>query len=111
MKIIKSCGITVDICLVTVDKKERIRKAIDFAVPRDSRLEEKDKDQIEILELLFDEHMQKHIIPEIVKYAQIFQNKYTFDATEFDLRCYVGTLFLSGYYSLPQQSSLLGEES
>lgn len=55
--------------------------------------------------------MQKHIIPEIVKYAQIFQNKYTFDATEFDLRCYVGTLFLSGYYSLPQQSSLLGEES
>lgn len=55
--------------------------------------------------------MQKHIIPEIVKYAQIFQNKYTFDATEFDLRCYVGTLFLSGYYCLPQQSSLLGEES
>ena len=63
----------------------------------------------EILELLFSEHMQKHIIPEIVKYAQIFQNKYTFDTTEFDLRCYVGTLFL--YYSLPQQSSLLGEES
>ena len=65
----------------------------------------------EILELLFSEHMQKHIVPETVKYAQIFQNEYTFDTTEFDLRCYVGTLFLSGYYSLPQQSSLLGEES
>ena len=33
--------------LVTVDKKERIGKVIDFAVPRDSRIEEKDKVKIE----------------------------------------------------------------
>ena len=33
--------------LVVVDKKERICKIIDFAVPRDSRIEEKEKDKIE----------------------------------------------------------------
>ena len=33
--------------LVVVDKKERSCKIIDFAVPGDSRIEEKDKDKIE----------------------------------------------------------------
>ena len=33
--------------LVVVDKKERICKIIDFAVPGDSRIEEKKKDKIE----------------------------------------------------------------
>ena len=33
--------------LVVVDKKDRIRKIIDFAVPGDSRIEEKEKDKIE----------------------------------------------------------------
>ena len=33
--------------LVVVDKKERGCKIIDFAVPRDSRIEEKEKDKIE----------------------------------------------------------------
>ena len=33
--------------LVLVDKKERICKIIDFAVPGDSRVEEKEKDKIE----------------------------------------------------------------
>ena len=33
--------------LVLVDKKERSCKIIDFAVPRDSRIEEKKKDKIE----------------------------------------------------------------
>ena len=33
--------------LVVVDKKERCCKIIDFAVPRDSRIEEKEKDKIE----------------------------------------------------------------
>ena len=31
--------------LVVVDKKERSCKIIDFAVPRDSRIEEKEKDR------------------------------------------------------------------
>ena len=33
--------------LIVVDKKERVCKIIDFAVPRDSRIEEKEKDKIE----------------------------------------------------------------
>ena len=33
--------------LVAVDKKERICKVIDFAVPGDSRIKEKEKDNIE----------------------------------------------------------------
>ena len=33
--------------MVAVDKKERICKIIDFAVPGDSRIEEKEKDKIE----------------------------------------------------------------
>ena len=33
--------------LVVVDKKERSYKIIDFAVPGDSRIEEKEKDKIE----------------------------------------------------------------
>ena len=33
--------------LVLIDKKERICKVIDFAVPGDSRIEEKEKDKIE----------------------------------------------------------------
>ena len=33
--------------LVVVDKKERICKIIDFAVPGDSRIEEKEKDKAE----------------------------------------------------------------
>ena len=33
--------------LVAVDKEERICKMIDFAVPRDRRIEEKEKDKIE----------------------------------------------------------------
>ena len=33
--------------LVVVDKKERIRKIIDFVAPGDSRIEEKEKDKIE----------------------------------------------------------------
>ena len=33
--------------MVVVDKKERICKIIDFAVPGDSRIEEKEKDKIE----------------------------------------------------------------
>ena len=33
--------------MVLVDKKERICKIIDFAVPGDSRIEEKEKDKIE----------------------------------------------------------------
>ena len=55
MKIIKSYGISVltdhvieaqrpDLALV--DKKERICKIIYFAVPGDSRIEEKEKDKI-----------------------------------------------------------------
>ena len=34
--------------LVVVDKKERSCKIIDFAVPEDSRIEEKEKDKINI---------------------------------------------------------------
>ena len=33
--------------MVAVNKKERSCKIIDFAVPRDSRIEEKEKDKIE----------------------------------------------------------------
>ena len=33
--------------VVVVDKKERSCKIIDFAVPRDSRIEEKESDKIE----------------------------------------------------------------
>ena len=33
--------------MVLVDMKERIYKIIDFAVPGDSRIEEKEKDKIE----------------------------------------------------------------
>ena len=33
--------------LVLVDKKKKICQMIDFAVPRDSRIEEKEKDKIE----------------------------------------------------------------
>ena len=33
--------------MVVVDKKERICKIIDFTVPGDSRIEEKEKDKIE----------------------------------------------------------------
>ena len=33
--------------MVVVDKKERSCKIIDFAVPGDSRIEEKEKDKIE----------------------------------------------------------------
>ena len=33
--------------MVVVDKKERSCKIIDFAVPKDSRIEEKEKDKIE----------------------------------------------------------------
>ena len=33
--------------LNVVDKKERTCKIIDFAVPRDSRIEEREKDKIE----------------------------------------------------------------
>ena len=49
MKIIKSCGIIEARIpdLVLVDKKERNCKIIDFAVPGDSRIEEKEKDKIE----------------------------------------------------------------
>ena len=36
-----------DFDLVLIDKKERICKVIDFAVPGDSRIEEKEKDKIE----------------------------------------------------------------
>ena len=45
MKIIKSCGISVftlksrRTVLVVVDKKENSCKIIDFAVPRDNRIE------------------------------------------------------------------------
>ena len=58
---------------------------------------------VEIFELLFNENMQKHIIQETVKYAQVCRNDSTFNMTEYDLRCHVGTLFFSGYHSLPQQ--------
>ena len=53
----------------------------------------------EILQLLFSEHIQKHINPETVKYA----NDSTFNMTEYHLRCFAVTLFLPGYHSLPQQ--------
>ena len=33
--------------LIVVDKKERSCRIINFAVPRDSRIEEKEKDKIE----------------------------------------------------------------
>ena len=33
--------------MVVIDKKERICKIIDFAVPEDSRIDEKEKDKIE----------------------------------------------------------------
>ena len=53
MKITKSCGIDHVIearrpDLVVVDKKERSCKIIDFVVLGDSRIEEKEKDKIEI---------------------------------------------------------------
>ena len=57
---------------------------------------------VEIFEPSFNENMQKHI-QETVKYAQVCRNDSTFNMTEYNLRCYVGTLFLSGYHSLPQQ--------
>ena len=38
--------------LVVIDKKERSCKIIDFAVPRDSRIEEKEKDKIEKYQVL-----------------------------------------------------------
>ena len=58
---------------------------------------------VEIFELLFNEEMRQHIIGETLKYAQA-QNDSSFSMTEYDLKCYVGTMFLSGYHSLPQQS-------
>ena len=47
MKIIKSCGISQRSDLVVVDKKRRTCKIIDFVVPGDSGIEEKEKAKIE----------------------------------------------------------------
>ena len=47
MKIIKSCGISRRPDLVVVDKKRRTCKIIDFAVPGDSTIQEKEKEKIE----------------------------------------------------------------
>ena len=68
MKIIKSCGIfsiqTDHVIearrpdLVLVDKKERICKIIEFAVPGNNRIEEKEKDKIEKYEV-FGRELQK----------------------------------------------------
>ena len=57
---------------------------------------------VEIFELLFSNHMQKHIIQETFKYAQVIKIM-IFKMTEHDLRCYVGSLLLSAYHSLPQR--------
>ena len=57
--------------LVAVDKKERICKIIDFAVPGDSRIEEKEKDKIETHQELGEElqkirNVKVKIVPLVV---------------------------------------------
>ena len=58
---------------------------------------------VEISEMLFNHEIRQHIITETVKYAQVQQNDNFFEMLEHDLKCYVGTLFLLGYHTLPQQ--------
>ena len=38
-----------------------------------------------------------------VRYAQVQQNNNSFEMLEHDVKRYVGTLFLLGYHTLPQQ--------
>ena len=52
---------------------------------------------------LFNHEIRQHIITEAVTYAQVQQNDNWLEKSEHDLKCYVGTLFLSGYHTPPQQ--------
>ena len=58
---------------------------------------------LEIFEMLFNHEIRQHIITEPVRYAQVQQNDNSFEISEHDFKCYVGTLFLSGYHTLSQQ--------
>lgn len=59
---------------------------------------------VEVFELLFNQEMKQHIITETRRYAHVNQNDTSFDMSEYDLKCFIGTLFYSGYHCLPQQS-------
>ena len=67
--------------LVVVDKKERSCKIIDFAVPRDSRIEEKEKDKIEKYQDL-ERELQKiwnvkvKIIPLVIGYLGAISKRF-----------------------------------
>ena len=86
MKIIKSCGTDHVIearrpDLVVVDKKERSCKIIDFAVPGDSRIEEKEKDKIEKYQDLGRElkkiwNIKMKIIPLVVGYLGVIPKQF-----------------------------------
>ena len=49
------------------------------------------------------EIFEQYIITETVRYTQVQQNDNLFEMSEHGLKCYVGTLFLPGYHTLPQQ--------
>ena len=51
---------------------------------------------VEIFEMFFNHEIRQHIITETVGHAQVQQNDNSFELSEHDLKCYVGTLFLSG---------------
>ena len=58
---------------------------------------------VDIFEMLFSHEIRQHTTTETVRHAQVQQNDNLFEMSEHDLKCRVGTLFLSGYHTLPQQ--------
>ena len=61
------------------------------------------KCQWKFYEMLFNHEIRHHIVTETVRYAQVQHNCNSFEMSEHDLKCCVGTLFLSDYHTLPQQ--------
>ena len=58
---------------------------------------------VKTFEMIFNHEIRQHIIIETVRNTQVRQNDYSFEISEHDLKCYLGTLFLSTYLSLQQQ--------
>ena len=63
---------------------------------------------VEIFEMFFNHEIRQHIITKTVRFAQVQQNDNLFEMSEHDLKCYVDTLFLSGYHTLMQQDMYWG---
>ena len=53
--------------------------------------------------MLFNHEIRQHIIIETVRYTQVQQNDNSFEISEHDRKCYLGTLILSSYHTLQQQ--------